>query len=60
MRCFGMMMDGRARPTGVRQRGTEAIMLLVMNAHYDVVQFTLPPCPGRPSLAVGARHAPAR
>ena len=46
MRCFGMMMDGRARPTGVRQRGSEATMLLIMNAHYDVVEFTLPPCPG--------------
>src|SRR6185312_348381 len=46
MRCFGMMLDGRARPTGVRQRGTETTMLLIMNAHYDVVAFTLPPCPG--------------
>jgi glycogen operon protein len=46
MRCFGMMLDGRARPTGVRQRGTEATMLLIMNAHYDLVDFTLPPCPG--------------
>lgn len=42
MRCFGMLMDGRARPTGVRQRGTEATMLLVLNAHHDVVEFTLP------------------
>jgi isoamylase len=42
MRCFGMLMDGRARPTGVRQRGTEATMLLVLNSHYDVVEFTLP------------------
>ena len=46
MRCFGMLMDGRARPTGVRQRGTEATMLLVLNAHHDLVQFTLPACPG--------------
>jgi glycogen operon protein len=46
MRCFGMIMDGRARPTGVRQRGTEATMLLIMNGHYDLVEFTLPPCPG--------------
>jgi glycogen operon protein len=46
MRCFGMVMDGRARATGVRQRGTEATMLLVLNAHYDLVQFTLPPSPG--------------
>jgi glycogen operon protein len=42
MRCFGMLMDGRARPTGLRQRGTEATMLLVLNAHHDVVQFKLP------------------
>jgi isoamylase len=46
MRCFGMLMDGRARPTGVRQRGTEATMLLVLNAHHDLVEFTLPTHPG--------------
>jgi glycogen operon protein len=46
MKCFGMMMDGRARPTGVRQRGSEAAMLLVLNAHHDLVEFTLPECPG--------------
>ena len=46
MRCFGMLMDGRARPTGVRQRGTEATMLLVLDAHHDLVHFTLPACPG--------------
>ncbi len=46
MKCFGMMMDGRARPTGVRQRGREAAMLLVLNAHHDLVEFTLPECPG--------------
>jgi glycogen operon protein len=46
MRCFGMLMDGRARPTGVRQRGADATMLLVLNAHHDVVEFTLPPYSG--------------
>jgi glycogen operon protein len=46
MRCFGMLIDGRARPTGVRQRGTEATMLIVFNAHYDLVEFTLPASPG--------------
>ena len=45
MRCFGMLIDGRAQPTGVRQRGTEATMLLVLNAH-DLVDFTLPEYPG--------------
>ena len=42
MKCFGMLMDGRARPTGVRQRGAEATMLLVLNSHHDVVEFALP------------------
>src|ERR1700694_5338639 len=42
MRCFGMLMDGRARPTGLRQRGTEATILLALNAHHDLVEFTLP------------------
>jgi len=42
MLCFGMLMDGRSQPTGIRQRGTEATMLLVLNAHHDLVQFTLP------------------
>jgi len=49
MKCFGMLMDGRARTSGVRQRGTEAAMLLVLNSHYDLVQFTLPECAGETS-----------
>jgi glycogen operon protein len=40
--CFGMLIDGRARPSGVRQRGTEATLLIVMNAYHDFVEFTLP------------------
>ena len=27
MQCFGMLMDGRAQPTGIRQRGEDATML---------------------------------
>ena len=45
MKCFGMLIDGRGRPTGVRQRGTEAAMLIVLNSHYDLVNFTLPEYP---------------
>jgi glycogen operon protein len=41
-----MLIDGRAQPTGVRQRGTEATMLLVLNSHHDLVEFALPSCPG--------------
>jgi len=46
MRCFGMLIDGRAQTTGLKQRGKEATMLIVMNGHHDSVLFTLPECPG--------------
>ena len=49
MHCFGMLIDGRARPTGLRQRGTEATLLMVLNAHHDVVEFTLPTATGEGS-----------
>jgi glycogen operon protein len=45
-RCFGMLMDGRAQSTGIRQRGGAATLLLVLNAHHDVVHFTLPAAAG--------------
>ncbi len=45
MRCFGMLLDGRAQTTGIRQRGKEATLLLVINGHHDLVEFTLPACP---------------
>jgi len=44
--CFGMLIDGRARPSGVPQRGTEATLLIVMNAYHDFVEFTLPTAGG--------------
>jgi len=46
MRCLGMLMDGRAQTTGIRQRGKNATMLLVINGHHELVEFTLPECPG--------------
>jgi len=46
MRCFGMLMDGRCQTTGIRQRGHEATMLMVINDHFDLVNFTLPECNG--------------
>jgi glycogen operon protein len=44
-KCFGMMLDGRAQPTGIKQRGTDEAHLIVMNAHHDVVNFKLPEVP---------------
>ena len=45
-RCIGMLMDGRAQSTGIRRRGRDATLLWVLNAHHDVVLFTLPECAG--------------
>ena len=44
-KCFGVVLDGRAQPTGIRRRGADATILLVLNAHHDVVEFTLPEVP---------------
>jgi isoamylase len=46
MRCFGMLIDGRAQTSGVRQRGREATLLIVINDHHDMVRFTLPEAVG--------------
>ncbi len=46
MRCFGMLLDGRAQTTGIRQRGKEATLLIIINEHSDVVKFALPDSPG--------------
>ena len=44
-RCFGMLLDGRAQETGIKRQGSDATLLLVYNAHYEVVEFTLPEVP---------------
>ena len=41
-RCFGVMLDGRAQVSGILREGHGATLLLVLNAHHDVVNFTLP------------------
>ena len=35
-RCFGMLLDGRAQESGVKRRGSDAMLLLIDNAHHDV------------------------
>jgi isoamylase len=41
-RSMGVLLDGRAQPTGIRRHGTDVTLLLVVNAHHDVVKFKLP------------------
>jgi len=45
-RCFGVLLDGRAQDEGIRRLGSDATMLMVLNAHHDVVNFKLPAAPG--------------
>ncbi|MGB3610791.1 MAG: glycogen debranching protein GlgX [Cellvibrio sp.] len=45
-RCLGMLMDGRAQPTGIRRPGSDSTLLLVLNAHDGVVNFNLPEVAG--------------
>jgi len=52
MRCFGMLMDGRAQTSGIRQAGHEATLLLVINGYFDVVGFTMPECGGKCSWSL--------
>jgi glycogen operon protein len=41
-RCFGILLDGRAQATGIRRRGSDATLLLIVNAHHDAITFRLP------------------
>ena len=40
--CLGMLMDGRAQPTGIHQTGGDETLLLIVNAHSAAINFTLP------------------
>jgi glycogen operon protein len=44
-RCLGMLLDGRAQVSGIRRPGADATLLLIVNAHHDVVNFVLPEVP---------------
>jgi isoamylase len=46
MRCFGMLLDGRAQKSGIRKLGEEVTPLMIINGHTDVVEFALPKCAG--------------
>ena len=41
-RCLGMLLDGRARVSGIRHTGNDASLLLVVNAHAGPIDFCLP------------------
>jgi len=41
-RCMGMLMDGRAQPSGVKRSGADATLLLLLNAGHEGCEFRLP------------------
>jgi isoamylase len=45
-KSLGMLLDGRAQPTGIRRKGLDRTLLLMINAHHETVRFTLPDVPG--------------
>ncbi len=40
--CLGLIMDGRAQPTGIHRCGSDATLLVILNAHWEPVNFKLP------------------
>jgi glycogen operon protein len=46
VRVFGMLLDGRAQPSGIRKRGEEATLLIIFNPWQDMVKFRLPQATG--------------
>lgn len=40
--CLGMLLDGRAQPTGIHRSGADATLLLIFNAHPEAIDFVLP------------------
>ncbi|MGP0175134.1 glycogen debranching protein GlgX [Pseudomonas sp. NCHU5208] len=41
-RCMGMLMDGRAQPSGLKRSGADATLLLLLNAGHEPCEFQLP------------------
>jgi isoamylase len=46
MKCFGMLLDGRAQKTGIKRRGQDKTVLMVMNGYEGLVDFTFPTSEG--------------
>ncbi|MNG06902.1 Glycogen debranching enzyme [compost metagenome] len=44
-RCMGILLDGRTQTSGIRREGVDKSLLIIVNAHHDVVNFTLPEVP---------------
>jgi len=45
VKCFGMLLDGRAQKSGIRKHAEDDTVLLITNSFDGVVDFTLPEVP---------------
>ena len=41
-RALGVILDGRAQPTGIRKKGSDITLFMALNAYHESVRFTLP------------------
>jgi glycogen operon protein len=61
MKCFGMLLDGRAQVTGIRKRAQDATLLVLLNGWHDAVKFTLPEVPeGKDWLLLADSNLPVQ
>ncbi|MCE8024213.1 MULTISPECIES: glycogen debranching protein GlgX [Halomonadaceae] len=44
-RCLGLLLDGRARPSGIRRAGDDRSLLILFNASPEPIAFCLPDVP---------------
>jgi glycogen operon protein len=52
MKCFGMLVDGRAQKTGIKRRGDDKTVLIVINSFENMVDFTMPKSEGADSWSL--------
>jgi glycogen operon protein len=43
---MGLILDGRAQPTGIRRRGIDRTLLWIVNASHIMVEFSMPQVQG--------------
>ena len=42
MKCFGMLLDGRAQSSGIKRMASDVTLMVALNAHHEAVEFVLP------------------
>jgi len=45
-RCIGLVLDGHGQASGIARQGSDATLMLILNAHHEVVPFKLPKLAG--------------